>query len=175
MKYLIVSDIHGGIDGTKLIYDLYKTGEYDKLLILGDILYHGPRNDLPHDYKPKEVIKLLNELKDDVIAIRGNCDAYVDEMVLDFKIIDNLDLKINDLDTHIEHGHFIDKYNIKKDLIMYGHTHLPRLEKIDNIIYFNPGSITIPKGGNKPSYAVWDNHNIKIISTDGEVIYKYEY
>lgn len=175
MKYLIVSDIHGGIDGTKLIYDLYKNGDYDKLLILGDILYHGPRNDLPDDYKPKEVIKLLNELKDHIIAIRGNCDAYVDEMVLDFKIIDFLDLRINDLDVHIEHGHFLDNYHEKKDLIMYGHTHLPRLEKIDETIYFNPGSITIPKGGNKPSYAIWDNHKIEIISNKGEVMFNYEY
>ena len=175
MKYLIVSDIHGGINGTKLIYDLYKNGNYDKLLILGDILYHGPRNDLPVDYKPKEVIKLLNELKDNIIAIRGNCDAYVDEMVLDFKIIDFLDLKINDLDVHIEHGHFLDNYHDKKDLILYGHTHLPRLDVIDETIYFNPGSITIPKGGNKPSYAIWDNHKIEIISNKGEVIFKYEY
>ena len=175
MKYLIVSDIHGGINGTKLMYDLYKNGNYDKLLILGDILYHGPRNDLPVDYKPKEVIKLLNELKDNIIAIRGNCDAYVDEMVLDFKIIDFLDLKINDLDVHIEHGHFLDNYHDKKDLILYGHTHLPRLDVIDETIYFNPGSITIPKGGNKPSYAIWDNHKIEIISNKGEVIFKYEY
>ena len=93
MKYLVISDIHGGIQGAGLISSLYDS--VDKILILGDILYHGPRNDLPKDYNPKECIKLLNELKDDIIWIRGNCDAEVDEMVLNFKVSEKLDLNLN--------------------------------------------------------------------------------
>ena len=175
MRYLIVSDIHGGYNGTKLIYDLYSSGKFDLIIILGDILYHGPRNDLPADYKPKECIKLLNELKDYIVAIRGNCDAYVDEMVLDFKFNDSMDLKINGLNAHLEHGHFLDSYNGNSDIVLYGHTHILKIEKKDNKIYFNPGSITLPKNNTPKTYAIWDEHTIEIISVDGKVIERYGY
>ena len=175
MRYLIASDIHGGIDGTKYLYDLYKKEKFDKFIILGDILYHGPRNDLPSDYKPKEVIKLLNELKDEIIAIKGNCEAYVDEMVLDFEIHDHLDLRLNNLDSHLEHGHFLDDYLGKPDIILFGHTHVLLLEKKNDIIMLNPGSVTLPKNGNPKSYAIWDDNKITIYNLSGEEIKKYEY
>ena len=171
MKYLIVSDIHGSSDSCKIIDKEFKNGKYDKILCLGDILYHGPRNDLPENYNPKECIKILNDLKNDIICVKGNCEAEVDQMVLEFKINDSYDLKYNDFIIHLEHGHHLDLYKGNSNIIMSGHTHLPVLEKKNDIIYLNPGSITIPKGGFERSYATLIDDEIKIISIDGKIMY----
>ena len=107
MKYLIVSDIHGSIDSANIIKEKFLTLKCDKILLLGDILYHGPRNDLPANYAPKQVINVLNSLKDYIIAVRGNCDAEVDQMVLDFKINEDYYFEYNSYTIYLTHGHHV--------------------------------------------------------------------
>ena len=179
MKYLIVSDIHGAIDSAEVVIDRFVEEKCDYILCLGDILYHGPRNDLPEFYKPKEVIKLLNEYSDKIIAIKGNCEAEVDQMVLNFKINDSLDMNINGLNCHLEHGHHLDEtlegdYS-KYDVILYGHTHIPDNTFKGKTLLFNPGSITLPKNGSKRSYAIWDNKKITLYDILGDELDSYTY
>ena len=107
MRYLVCSDIHGSIDSVERIIDLFKKYSCDKIICLGDILYHGPRNDLPLNYNPKACIKILNEYKDYIIAIKGNCDAEVDQMVLNFKILEDSYLSIGDNLYYLCHGHHL--------------------------------------------------------------------
>ncbi len=172
MKYLIVSDIHGSSDSCEFIYDEFKNGKYDQILCLGDVLYHGPRNDLPNNYNPKKCIEILNHIKDYIICVKGNCEAEVDQMVLSFKILDNYDFKYNNYNIHLEHGHHLDLYNGDANMIMSGHTHIPVLENKNGILYLNPGSITIPKGGFERSYAVMDEKGIAIYDLNKNTIYK---
>ncbi len=162
MKYLIVSDIHGSAESAQIIANVFEKEKCDLILCLGDILYHGPRNDLPDNYCPKDVIKILNPLAEKIIAIKGNCEAEVDQMVLNFKINDYLDMDINGLKCHLEHGHHLDEYVGNPDIILYGHTHIPDNSIKNNIRFFNPGSITLPKAGSKRSYAIWDNNKITL-------------
>jgi len=176
MKYLIVSDIHGAKDSSMFIVDAYNKYKCDGIICLGDILYHGPRNDLPLNYNPKEVIKILNPLSvHKLIAIKGNCDAEVDEMVLDFPLFNHLDLTINDVTAHLEHGHHLDEYKGDAKIILYGHTHVSKVENKNGQIFINPGSITIPKENTKRSIIIWDNHTIKLVDIDynEETIYEY--
>ncbi len=174
MKYLIVSDIHGASDSAQVISDVFKNEKCDLILCLGDILYHGPRNDLPNNYCPKDVIKILNPLAEKILAIKGNCEAEVDQMVLDFKINDFLDMNINGFNAHLEHGHHLDEYKGHPDIILYGHTHIPD-KKIENgIRYFNPGSITLPKANSKRSYAIWEENIIISYDVLGNIIDKIE-
>ena len=126
MKYLVISDIHGSAEAANIAIEAYKLHHCDYILCLGDILYHGPRNDLPSSYAPKQVISLLNPLKDKIIAVRGNCDAEVDEMISEFGFENNIVLNENGRKIFFTHGH---KYNIEKlpkeefDIMMYGHFH----------------------------------------------------
>lgn len=164
MKYLIVSDIHGSASSAKFIVDEFNKNNYDKILCLGDVLYHGPRNDLPEGYAPKEVIALLNPIADKIICVKGNCEAYVDQMVLKFEILDSYDFIYNNKKVHLEHGHFLDKYNGDANIIMSGHTHVPVLEYKNDILYLNPGSITIPKENSQRGYMVLENNEITLYS-----------
>lgn len=175
MKYLIVSDIHGSADSAEFIVNLFNEEKCDKILCLGDVLYHGPRNDLPPFYAPKKVISLLNLLADKILCIKGNCEAEVDQMVLDFKINDFLDLNINDLKCHLEHGHHLDEYQGHPDIILSGHTHIPDYHINNGTVYMNPGSITIPKNNTKRGYGIWDEHKITMYSIDKEIIFEYIY
>lgn len=175
MKYLICSDIHGSIDSVELLIQEFETSNCDMIICLGDVLYHGPRNDLPAAYAPKEVIKALNPLKDKIICIKGNCEAEVDQMVLDFEIQNQLDMKINGLNVHLEHGHHLDEYKGNADVVLYGHTHIPVIDKKDNKVFINPGSITIPKAGSKRGYAIWDENKITLYAADKSVVLEYIY
>lgn len=163
MKLLIASDIHGDIESTRIIIDAYKENKCDKILLLGDILYHGPRNDLPGRYAPKEVISLLNEYKDRILSVRGNCDTEVDQMVLEFPVLaDYAVLSLDGLTLYATHGH---NYNTKTppplakgDILVHGHTHVIRCDKFgDENTYINPGSITIPKENCPRSYIIYEN------------------
>ena len=176
MKYLIVSDIHGASDSTRFILEEFEKEKCDKILLLGDVLYHGPRNDLPPFYNPKEVIKLLNPYKDKILCIKGNCEAEVDQMVLDFKILDSFDGILNDIDVHLEHGHHLDLYHGKSPLVLFGHTHIPECIHDERGFYkINPGSITIPKNNSKRGYGIWEDHTIRLFTIDHEEIAKYTY
>lgn len=175
MKYLVCSDIHGSIDSALKLIDVFNDEACDFILLLGDVLYHGPRNDLPDYYEPKKVIEALNAISDKILCVKGNCEAEVDQMVLKFKINDFIDKKINCLDAHLEHGHHLDEYKGNAQIILSGHTHIPVLEKKNNVIYLNPGSITIPKNGSKRGYAIWDNKEISLYDIDKKIISKIIY
>lgn len=167
MKYLLISDIHGSYFYLEKIINIFNKGNFDKLIILGDILYHGPRNDLPKGYEPKKVVSLLNQYKDKIIAIKGNCDAEVDEMVLDFPLHDKLILNLNDINTLLVHGQHL-KFDqddiISNDIkiIFYGHYHVYKIENISNVFYINPGSISLPKEKINHTYIIFDDKNILI-------------
>lgn len=146
---------------------IYKEGCYDKLLLLGDLLYHGPRNDLPDEYAPKEVIAILSELKDEIIAVRGNCEAEVDQMVLPFPVLSESSVIFAEGKTiFLTHGHIYssEKHPGGIDAFFSGHTHIPVIEKHDGILFLNPGSVSIPKGGSVKSYAEMIDGKISIKS-----------
>lgn len=178
MKYFVISDIHGSSLFLEKALEAFKKEEADQILILGDILYHGPRNDLPLGYAPKEVIPMINSYKDKLLAVRGNCDAEVDQMVLDFPIMD--DYKIIDLGfkkIFMTHGHL---YNIKKmppiskgDILLHGHTHIPAWIKYgEDNLYLNPGSITIPKENSFHSYMTIEDHKVLWKDLDGNTYHE---
>lgn len=172
MKYLIVSDLHGSASCANFIINRFNELKCHNLIILGDILYHGPRNDLPNNYNPKEVIKLLNPLADKIIAINGNCDAEVDQMVLNFKLHKSLDLDLNNISFHLEHGHHLDTCDSNSKCILYGHTHIKRIELVNNQYYLNPGSITIPKDGKLGSYMILDNNELSLFDSENILLNK---
>lgn len=175
MKYLVVSDIHGALDSTEFILDVFVKESVDKILLLGDVLYHGPRNDLPNSYFPKKVIERLNQYKDKILCIKGNCDAEVDQMVLDFDIIDSYDGILNDISVHLEHGHHLDEYKGNNQLVLFGHTHIPANYDKDNIHFINPGSITIPKENSKRSFIIWEDHTLSFYDMDMNLYDSYKY
>lgn len=165
MKLLIFSDIHGRLDSLLKIIEIFKLEKYDSMIILGDVLYHGPRNNLPENYNPKECIKLLNQYSKKIVWIKGNCDAYVDEMVLNFKAVEKLSLNINGSEYYFEHGHLLDFDNLEKykaQYIVYGHFHVPMLYKKNGFTLANPGSISIPKDGSVESYICLEEGIIEI-------------
>lgn len=176
MKLMFISDIHGSYYYAKKAIDIFEQQQADKLIILGDILYHGPRNDLPKDYAPKQVIALLNSYKQKIIAVRGNCDAEVDQMVLEFPI--RSDFATIDVDNHhffLTHGHLFDETNMPclnaGDIFAYGHIHKPVAKQVDNIYVINPSSISLPKAGNN-SYGIYENDNFMIVDFDGNIVAK---
>ncbi len=174
MKIMVASDIHGSAYYCRKMIDAFRREKADRLLLLGDILYHGPRNDLPKEYAPKEVIKMLNELKDLVFCVRGNCDTEVDQMVLEFPIMaDYCILPIGDRLIYATHGH---NFNMdspapinKGDILLHGHTHIPAWEPFGNDnLYLNPGSVSIPKENSPHSYMIIENGVYTWHSLDGE-------
>lgn len=161
MKMVIASDIHGSALYCEQLIEAYKREQADKLLLLGDILYHGPRNDLPDGYAPKEVISLLNDIKEDILCVRGNCDTEVDQMVLEFPILaDYCILYEKGKMIFATHGHTHNMANppmLKSgDILLHGHTHVPAKIDFDGKTYINPGSVSIPKENSCHSYMVLD-------------------
>lgn len=176
MKLIIASDIHGDIDCTNGLLSVFEKEKADKLVLLGDILYHGPRNDLPAGYNPKKVITALNEIADKIICVRGNCDAEVDQMVLSFHIMDDFRyIEADGLRIFATHGHHynqdIPPRMSKGEILIHGHTHIPKCERFGDNYCMNPGSISIPKGGYKPSYMIYENRSFVIKDFDGGVIF----
>lgn len=179
MKWLIASDIHGSAYYCrKLLEALGKEGA-DRILLLGDILYHGPRNDLPRDYAPKEVIAMLNPLSDTILCVRGNCDTEVDQMVLSFPILaDYALLSADEKLIFATHGHNFNSANLpaikKGDILLHGHTHIPVCEESDTHIYINPGSVSIPKENSPHSYMIFDGKEFlwKDLEDDNLRVYK---
>ncbi len=169
MKYLIISDIHGSY---YYLQQVLENELFDKLILLGDMLPHGPRNDLPSYYEPKKVITILNNLKDKIICVKGNCDAYVDSMVLEFPILDFAVIVDNNISYYLTHGHIYNQdnlLNVNNSVVLYGHTHISKIENINSNIYINPGSISIPKDGHH-SYAILENGIIKIKDLNQEIL-----
>ena len=158
MKLMIASDIHGAAGYCRQLLDAFDREGADRLLLLGDILYHGPRNDLPDEYAPKQVLAMLNARRERLFCVRGNCDTEVDQMVLDFPIL--ADYAVFPLEgrlVYATHGHVFHTAHLPPlcpgDILLHGHTHVPAWESFgtDNL-YLNPGSVSIPKNGSARSY-----------------------
>jgi len=175
MKYMIASDIHGSAYYCRELLNAYQSSGASRLVLLGDLLYHGPRNDLPRDYAPKEVIAMLNGLKDQIYSVRGNCDTEVDQMVLEFPILgDYALLALDGLTIYATHGHIYNRDHLppvqKGDILLHGHTHILTAERDQEITVLNPGSVSIPKGGNPPTYGMLEDQVFRILDFDGNVI-----
>ena len=175
MKLLFISDIHGSLYYTKLALDVFKKENADYIVILGDELYHGARNPLPREYNTKEVAQLLNQYKDKIIAVRGNCDSEVDELVIDYPIMSTYSIVLyNGRKLFLTHGHIYNEDNLPNlsdgDVLFYGHTHVPVAKKLDNIYVINPGSITLPKENNPNSYGILYNDEFKIMDFEGNIL-----
>ena len=173
MKYLIASDIHGSAYYCEKLLNRFKEEKADRLLLLGDLLYHGPRNDLPKGYAPKEVIELLNVHKDVIICVRGNCEAEVDQMVLDFPVMaESCMLSEGRQLIMATHGHIYNLENppkLKKgDILLHGHTHVPANVETDTFRYLNPGSVAIPKEGSVHSYMTLEDGQFTWKDLDGQ-------
>ena len=170
-KYLIFSDCHGSISSMKRILEIYEEEKCDKLICLGDILYHGPRNNLPNEYNPKEVAELIKNFKGDLLMIRGNCDGRVDEMVTGTKMHNFYAIK----NMMFTHGDLLKKQNSKlfKKVVFYGHTHIMEVKKVGNTYYINPGSVTIPKKG-EASFMILEDNVVKAYNMNKELILEEE-
>ena len=166
MRYMIASDLHGSAYWTDKLCGSFEKSGADRLILLGDLLYHGPRNDLPDDYAPKKVIHMLNALADRIIAVRGNCDTEVDQMVLDFPVLSD-SAYICDFGQRAfaTHGHVWHPDRLPPlcdgDIMLFGHTHIPADEIRQNphgkIRCINPGSVSIPKNGSAHRCLMWEN------------------
>lgn len=180
MKLMFASDIHGSAFYCRRMLELYKNSGAERLVLLGDILYHGPRNDLPKEYAPKEVIAMLNPLKDELLAVRGNCDTEVDQMVLEFPILADYGLLlVGETRLYATHGHVYNENHLPPltdgDALIHGHTHLLEAKEITaedgrRIKILNPGSVSIPKGGNPATYALLEDGVFTILTLDGEIV-----
>ena len=160
MKLFIASDIHGSAYYTSLMLEAFKKEGADRLVLLGDILYHGPRNDLPKDYSPKKVSALLNEFAKYIISVRGNCEAEVDSLILDFPVTaDYAYIFDGDKTLYLSHGHRTVPKMPDGACYITGHTHIPHDYVEEGVRFINPGSISIPKNETPHSYLVYENGN----------------
>ncbi|RDY31960.1 phosphodiesterase [Lachnotalea glycerini] len=175
MKLMFASDIHGSAYYCEKMIEAYKKEKADRLILLGDLLYHGPRNDLPKEYAPKKVIAMLNAIKNEICAIRGNCDAEVDQMVLEFPIMaDYCILFLNGRTIYASHGHIYHTDNLpplkKGDIFIQGHTHVLMAQKDEAVILLNPGSISLPKENNEQTYGIMEENNFQIKNFNYDVV-----
>lgn len=172
MKLMIASDIHGSAYYCDQLLNAYKAEAPDRLLLLGDLLYHGPRNDLPRDYAPKRVIEILSSIKDSLLCVRGNCEAEVDQMVLPFPVLANYAfLDVNGLRIFATHGHLYGEDNpppLKSgDILLCGHTHVPANRNHESFTYLNPGSVSIPKENSHHGYMILESQTFLWKDFDG--------
>lgn len=174
MKYLLVSDIHGCRPALEKVLKFYDEQHCDMLCILGDILNYGPRNSIPEGLDPKGIVELLNERAKDIIAIRGNCDGEVDQMLLNFPILADYTLLVDQgKKLFLTHGHVYNKEKMPKghfDAIVYGHTHLWELTPQGDTLVCNTGSITFPKGGNVATFMTYEDRKFTAYNMEGIAI-----
>ncbi len=175
MKLMFASDIHGSAYYCDAVKNIWEKEAPQKLILLGDLLYHGPRNDLPKDYAPKKCIEILNGMKNEILAVRGNCEAEVDQMVLEFPCLaDYMILYLEDKMVFVTHGHTHNNSNppmLKKgDILLHGHTHIPAMEQVGNYFYINPGSVSIPKNGSTHNYMIYEDGVFTIKDIEGNVV-----
>ena len=167
MKWMIASDLHGSAYYCRRMLEAFERNGADRLFLLGDLLYHGPRNDLPREYAPKEVIPLLNGKKEKLLCVRGNCDAEVDQMVLEFPVLaDYAVLPVGRRLIYATHGHIYHVKNLPPlapgDVLLHGHTHVPAWTEFgQGNLYLNPGSVSIPKENSPHSYMTLEGNTMQ--------------
>ena len=167
MKWMIASDLHGSAYYCRKMLEAFEREGADRLFLLGDLLYHGPRNDLPREYAPKEVIPLLNGKKEKLLCVRGNCDAEVDQMVLEFPVLaDYAVLPVGQRLIYATHGHIYHVKNLPPlapgDVLLHGHTHDPAWTEFgQGNLYLNPGSVSIPKEDSPHSYMTLEGNTMQ--------------
>ncbi len=173
MKILIASDIHGSAFYMERVKEQFIAEKADKLLLLGDIYNHGPRNPFPKDYAPQQVAEILNGLKDRLIVVKGNCDSQVDTLISEFDFIDNTVIIAGDKTVFCTHGHVYNKDNMpatRFDAIIYGHFHTGFIERVNGVIVANAGSVSLPKNGTPHSYILLNGDELTLKTLDGEII-----
>ena len=178
MKWMIASDIHGSAYYCRELLAAAQREEVDKLLLLGDVLYHGPRNDLPRDYAPKEVIAMLNGIKEKLLCVRGNCDTEVDQMVLEFPVLaDYAILCVGERVIYATHGHVYNENKLpplqRGSILLHGHTHVPKCVEHEGYLYINPGSVSIPKENSPHGYLILEDACLTWKSFDGVTYMEY--
>ena len=179
MKLVIASDIHGSAYYCRKLMEAYEREQGDKLILLGDLLYHGPRNDLPKEYAPKEVLGMLNERKEEILCVRGNCDTEVDQMVLEFPILADYGFFYErGRMIFLTRGHVCHEGHLpmlkKGDVLLHGHTHVPACRVHETYVYLNPGSVSIPKEGSKHGYMTYEDGKFCWKDLNGEEYMRYE-
>lgn len=162
MKFLIASDLHGSVKYVKELLNAINKEQADRVILLGDLLYHGPRNGLSEEYDPQVVAELLNGIKNKLICVRGNCDAEVDQLLLDFPIMAKYAvMPVGSRLMYFTHGHVYNENNLPPlcsgDILVYGHTHVPLLKQVAQVVCMNPGSVSLPKNGSYHGYITLEN------------------
>ncbi len=172
MKLFFISDIHGSKVCLEKAMECFEKESADQLLILGDQLYHGPRNQLPEGYDPQGVAEILNSYKEKIIAVRGNCDSEVDQMILEYPMMsDNSYLLLDGRKFFLAHGHMEQPKNLLRDCVYaQGHTHVPVIEERKGVYFFNPGSISLPKSSFENSYGVYSEETLFVRNFNGDTI-----
>jgi putative phosphoesterase len=170
MKLVIASDIHGSAFWCRKMLEVAEKEQPDHLILLGDVLYHGPRNDLPREYAPKQVIPMLADWAEKILCVRGNCEAEVDQMVLNFPCLAEYSVLMADGKSfYLTHGHHANPQNLpalkEGSVILYGHTHVKFDQVINGIRCLNPGSVSIPKDGSN-SCMVYDNGDFRFVTLE---------
>lgn len=167
MKLFIASDLHGSAKFCRMMLEAFERERADRIALLGDVLYHGPRNPLPDGYAPQEAAALLNNYRQKIICVRGNCDSEVDQMVLEFPILSDYALICADgINMYLSHGHRAVPPMTDSDVYLTGHTHVPLIEK-NGWLHLNPGSLSLPKEGSERGYIVYENRTFTFRTLDG--------
>ncbi|SHO57973.1 phosphodiesterase [Vibrio quintilis] len=174
MKLMFASDIHGSLPAAEKVIELYQSSGAEGLILLGDLLNHGPRNPLPDGYFPAQVAEILNPYAKEIIAVRGNCDSEVDQMLLDFPMMSDFSWVMLESGQRLflTHGHIYNQANLpplaKGDVLIHGHTHIPVAQSCGEYYWFNPGSVTFPREGFPPGYGLYESDCLKVLSLDGD-------
>lgn len=174
MKFLIASDLHGSVKYVKQLLAAIQRENADKVILLGDLLYHGPRNGLSDEYDPQIVAELLNGIKQKLICVRGNCDSEVDQMLLEFPIMARYAvLPLGERSVYLTHGHIYNECNLPPlsdgDILIYGHTHVPLLKEVEKVVCMNPGSVSLPKNQSYHGYILLENSHFIFKDLSGEI------
>lgn len=174
MKFLIASDLHGSVKYVKELLNAINKEQADRVILLGDLLYHGPRNGLSEEYDPQVVAELLNGIKNKLICVRGNCDAEVDQLLLDFPIMAKYAvMPVSSRLMYFTHGHVYNENNLPPfcsgDILVYGHTHVPLLKQVGQVVCMNPGSVSLPKNGSYHGYITLENGVFNFKDLSGEI------
>lgn len=178
MKLMIASDIHGSALYAHQLLEQFAQERADRLVLLGDVLYHGPRNDLPDGYAPKQVIDMLNPLAPRILCVRGNCDTEVDQMVLKFPVLADYAVVMDGEQLlYLTHGHVYNESNLPPvcpgDTLLYGHTHIPEAHAAGGVTFANPGSVSIPKNGSTRGYMIYEDCRLIRKNLSGEIEWDY--